>query len=129
MKTTFVERRNTNNVVFERANKIKNPRKIPGKDIKTYSEYIHFHQNKLLAHTIRADIIDPLRQCTFSEDTIYPFAYKNRRVGRPKLNWTSMAYERLAYKNTSATPLSWKHAHKQHIDDMRDRIVDRTIAL
>ena len=43
MKTIFVERRNTNELVFERADKIKNPRKIPGKDIKTYSEYIHFH--------------------------------------------------------------------------------------
>ena len=40
MKTTFVERANTNKKVFEKANEIKNPKGIEGGNVKPFSRHI-----------------------------------------------------------------------------------------
>lgn len=61
IKTTYVERSNTNQKVFDTANAYRNPKHTPGKDIKPFSTYVSCQQHKLLAHTIRADEDDPVR--------------------------------------------------------------------
>ena len=129
LKHTFVDRSNTNHKVFQMANAIKNPQQIEGKNVVQFSSYVHKQQNSLLAHTIRASPEDPLRQCTLTPNTIYPFEVTNRRVGRPKNNWTYKTYERLAIKNTPATASTWKDNPRLYMDMMKTSIVDRTVTV
>ena len=100
IKTTYVERANTNKKVFEQANAIVNPNNTTGKHIKPFSEYIQTQQHKFLAHIVRAQPNDPLRECTLQKNTPYPYEISNRRVGRPRNSWTSRTYERLVHKNS-----------------------------
>lgn len=63
-----------------------NPPKNTDTNIKTYGTYIHTQQNKMLAHIVRSENSDPLRQATLRKDSILPFEYQNKRVGRPRKN-------------------------------------------
>ena len=111
------------------ANAIKNPQQIEGKNVVQSSSCVHKQQNSSLAHTIRASPEDPFRQCTLTPNTIliYPFEVTNRRVGRPKNNWTYKTYERLAIKNTPATASTWKDNPRLYMDMMKTSIVDGTV--
>ena len=84
MKTTFVERENTNKKVFDAANAIKNPANLPNKNLLSFSEFTQKQQNQLLAHIDRTLGDDPLRECTLAPNTAYPSSVNNRCVGRPK---------------------------------------------
>ena len=127
IKTTFVERANTNAKAFAEINKIHNPKNIQGKFMKTYSDYIHTAQNKLLAHTIRADQEDPLRQCTLKPDSHIPIDLENKRVGRPRHNWTRATYERLAMKNTGTSKALFRNSPVEYMNLMLPKIRDRSI--
>lgn len=130
MKTTFVERANTNQLVMQRANAIKNPEGKPGKDIAPYSEYIHYKQNSLLAHIARTSTHDPLRQCTFTPGTNLPFQMGRKRVGRPRHNWTVQTYERMAkLNNPFLTNDEWKRNHYHYINLLQPKIADKTVKL
>ena len=87
MKTTFVDRNNSNAKVFQVANAIKNPENVPFKNVKPFSQYIRQKQQACIKHTIRAPLTDPLRQCTFEPDTSVPINIRNKRVGRPRVKW------------------------------------------
>ena len=127
LKSTYVDRANTNQFVFRKANECRNLKKTPEKNIKLFSEYIHTTQHKLLAHTIRSPLTDPLRQCTLASGTFYPNVIKNRRVGRPRHNWTWKSYERLAMKNTPATKQTFKENPGLYIDMMQVWINNKKI--
>ena len=103
MKTTYIERSNTNKRVFERANAIRNPKKEPGRDIKQFEAYVKSKQAGLLAHTMRSESKDPLRQCVFTNNTNYPIEYTNKRVGRPRRNWTAKTLENIYTINNFGT--------------------------
>ena len=51
MKTTYIDRANTNQEVFRRANSYKNPLGQAGKNIRQFKEYINAQQCKLLGHS------------------------------------------------------------------------------
>ncbi len=126
VKTTYVERANTNNKVFEKASRYKNPKHIPGKDVKTFSEYAHTQQNKLLAHIVRSDASDPLRQCTLAAGTPYPYKLFNKRVGRPRSYWTRATYERLINTNMVTNNNTLKTHPNLYIDQLLPAITGRT---
>ena len=93
MRTTFIDRSNTNRRVLDVASRCVNPPKHPGKDVKIFSEYVSDKSQALLAHIIRSQPEDPMRQCTFEKDTNLPKIHINRRVGRPREQWASGAYK------------------------------------
>ena len=64
LKTTFIDRRNTNELVFDRANQAKLPGSAP---ILPIDQYIQETQLKHLGHLIRADNDDPTREVTPSQ--------------------------------------------------------------
>ena len=120
LTTTFIDRANTNKKVFELANELYNPRHIPEKEIKTFGAYVNTKQQKLLAHTIRADEANPLRQATFIPFTAIPIEYPNRRVGRPRQNWSWHNLENIYIKNQWGTHEIFKFNRTeciQHIDE------------
>ena len=108
LTTTFVNRANTNEVVFQQANDCKNPRKLDGKDIVPYGTYIRRKQHVLLAHTIRAPDEDPVRQATIDPGTQLPVNVGKRRVGRPRDNWTWTNLEELYVLNNKGTKEQFK---------------------
>ena len=122
-----MDRANTNKVVFEKANTIKNPRNKPNKNIFTYGQRILQTQQKLLTHIARANTLHPMRQCTLEPNTIYPSDVNNRRVGRPRKRWADNTYERLAHKDIVFDHNRWKREHKYLIDLMEQQITNRTI--
>ena len=126
MKTTFVERSNSNQKVFAAANAIKNPKREEGKDIVTFSSFLHKQANQLLAHTIRAEEGDPLKECTFNNGTVNPYTIQQRRVGRPKNNWTYSTYERLIGKNVPIIKDVWKMSPQVYITNIRPSVLNRT---
>lgn len=87
MQTTFMNRSNTNQKVFQMASRIKNPSQAPNRDVRSFSNYVQSKQRALLKHTIRAPDSDPLRQCTFLASSSTPILTENRRVGRPRDKW------------------------------------------
>ena len=127
MKTTFVDRGNTNAKVFEKANAMKNPTGTQGKNIVAFSKYIHQQQNKLLAHTVRAPPEDPLRQCTLVANSAIPYQVDNRRVGRPKNNWTYSTYERLVKNNLGISHDLWKVSPHTYITAVEPAIRNKSI--
>ena len=129
LKHTFIDRSNTNHKILQTANRIKNPKNIEGKNVALFSDYVLKQQNSLLAHTIRASPEDPLRQCTLSSGSIYPFEVTNRRVGRPRNNWTFKTYERMAMKNTPANASTFKHNPTLYMDMMKTSILNRTVTV
>lgn len=85
LKTTFVDRRNTNEFVFKCANKAKPSGTAPILPIPTY---LHKQRQKHLGHIIRADNSDPVRQVTFLPSSHRPWLYSKKRVGKPRHHWT-----------------------------------------
>ena len=126
MKTTFVERENTNkNVRCGKHNQ--KPANVQNKNMLSFSECIHKQQNQLLAHIIRAPDDDPLRECTLAPVTALPFSVNNRRVGRPKNNWTFKTYERLIYKNIPMVRQLWKSEPEVYINEIRPLVMNRNV--
>ena len=103
MKTTFIDRSNTNQRVFEAANTAMTPEATPGKNIKSFSEYVSIEQCSLLTHTVREPCLDPLKQCTLDPQFDMPITMDNRRVGRPRQNWAWTCYETLFTKHRYGT--------------------------
>ena len=123
-KTTFVNRNNTNNFVFEEANKLKNPKNKENKNIKKFSEYVETKQEKLLLHVIREKDEEPTKQCTFDRYTVRPKRLSDKRVGRPKDNWTEKVYQRIAIKNSLAND---KKDFRRRSDDIIKKIEQKAI--
>jgi len=103
LKTTFVERSNTNNKVFQQANLIKNPQNTPNKNILTFETYIRNTQEALFKHLVRLPETDPVRQCTFEPNSAIPHIHTNRRVGRPRIRWEHDIASRIFTQNNLGT--------------------------
>ncbi len=106
---------------------IQNKQKIQGKYVKTFSDYVYTQQNKLLAHIVRSDESDPLRQCTLTAGTPYPYELFNKRVGRPRSYWTRATYERLINKNIVTVSNTLKTHPNLYIDQIVPAIKGKTI--
>jgi len=92
---TYIDRFNTNKRVMDLANQKKNPESVPGKNIKTFENYVQDKQKSLIKHIVRLPDEDPLRQCTLEPGSILPHVVHNRRVGRPRENWAWSAFEKV----------------------------------
>ena len=108
LKTTFIDRANSNKEVFRQANAERNPNGEPNKEIRSFQSYVEYKQEALLKHLVRADENDPLKMATFEPDTVVPRIYVKRRVGRPRKEWTVEAYKRLYLKHSYGTEETWK---------------------
>ena len=110
MKTTYIDRSNTNRRVIDKAKEVKNPKHIEGKNILTFNEYVNKKQNELMAHTIRADDDDPLRGSTLIPGLPLPIScnFGKRRVGRPRASWAWDTLKDIYIK----TGLGDKHSFK-----------------
>ena len=127
LQTTYMDRANTNHRIFEEINKTHNPKRATDRNMRTYSEYVHSAQNKLLAHTVRAANDDPLRQCTLKPNTHEPITLDRKRVGRPRQNWTRSTFERLAIKNLGTSKALFRTCPYQYMDILAPKIIDRSI--
>ena len=82
LKTTFIDRDNSNSAVFKKANEAKNPDNKLDKDIKPFGTYIHGTQVRLLTHTVRTRLYnmqDPLLEATIATGTVFPYEYKKKK--------------------------------------------------
>ena len=70
MKTTFVDRSNTNNTVLAAASQVRNPKRLPNKDFTPYGQLILNTQQKLLTHIARAPESDPMRPVSYTHLTL-----------------------------------------------------------
>lgn len=127
IKTTFVDRANTNQSVYNTANTFKNPNHKPDKDIRKFSTYVLTQQRKLLAHTIRADPRDPIRLTTLNTVSDMPTEVGKRRVGRPRKNWTWSTYSDLFVLNSLGTAEQFKIDPEDGIQRVAQLARDRNI--
>ena len=127
IQTTYMNRANTNARVFERASTIANPKSKPNKNIRPFSHYVQTRQESLLKHVVRSTNDDPLRQCTLEFNRPTPFKVLKRRIGRPRLNWTSEAYKRIYIKSNRGTSETWKSDPSSAIWNMEADIRNRLL--
>ena len=90
MQTTFVNRANTNQRVFEEATKYANDGRRFEQNfiqVRPFSEVIEQRRVTLAGHVLRSDPEDPMRQVSYLPGTAGLHLTGKRRVGRPKQNW------------------------------------------
>ena len=96
MVTTYIDRNNTNEKVFEEANKHWKSTGANGREVSTtilpVSSYVQKRKLTLLGHILRRNGDDPLFKVSFDQNYI-PKTAHTRRVGHPKQKWinTQMA--------------------------------------
>jgi hypothetical protein len=119
-KSTYNDRANTNRKVCQTASAIANLRNLQKNDIKPFSTYTNSKQEALLKRIVRTDHSDPLRQATLTYNDCTPYHVNERRVGRPRLNWTHETYKRLFINHGYGTVDDWKSNHIDAIRSMED---------
>ena len=80
--TTFVNRANTNEEVYRRANTA-----LGKKEITSFSAQHQKQKIKLMGHIIRSCDDDHEKFTTLHTDTTIPHLNNNRRAGQPRQNW------------------------------------------
>ena len=94
MKTTYVERGNTNLEVFKRANEQLKERE----KIRALSEIYLERKQKFFCKVATAGNTDPIRTITFQNQWAMPREHLPRRTGRPKHKWANEECKRLWQK-------------------------------
>ena len=94
MKTTFVDRANTNQEVLRRANE----QLGRGKQIKMLIQVYLQRKQLCLDKEVMANGKDPIRSITFTDKGVLPRLHLPRRVGRPKAKWANEECKRLWQK-------------------------------
>ena len=91
MKTTYVERANTNEAVFKRAEEL-----LKGnRPIRKLSSIYLERKQRFFCQVCNAPGHDPLRGTTFQANTTKPLEHRPRRRGRPKIKWAHTEAKRL----------------------------------
>ena len=89
LHTTFINRANTNEFVFQKANEAVGSTSVgPNRKIKPLTEILASKRLKLLGHVLRRERRHPLHQVTFASNRAIPRTPNIRRVGRPRKCWT-----------------------------------------
>ena len=89
LHTTYVDRNNSNEFVYHRANEVVGaPSQGPLRKIRPLTEILETKRLKLLGHVLRRPRSHPQHQVTFASYLALPKTTSNRRVGRPRKNWT-----------------------------------------
>ena len=87
MRTTSVNRANSNSRVLEEATKAAHPNPNDTRKVQLFSVQHKEMKTRLLGHIIRTDNSDPLRQLTFQAGTCCRVEYGKKRIGKPRQNW------------------------------------------
>ena len=88
MDTTYIDRANTNETVFKNANdKIKHEKGDKAKKVVSFIEASRKQKRKRASRIIRK-IGSAIHKISFSNEKLQKWTHRNRRVGRPRLNWT-----------------------------------------
>ena len=91
MQTTYVNRQNTNQRVYQTASDIAFP--SGNGCVKPFTELLDERRIKLAGHILRSPNSDPLRQVTYQPDSAEPVEIGKRRIGRPRQQWTFRSNE------------------------------------
>ena len=83
METTYINRENTNEEVYRRAN----AKARTDNAIRPLSQVLKEKRIKLLGHIVRRPGEHPQHQITFYTRSLIPRTVDKRRVGRPRLSW------------------------------------------
>ena len=86
MDTTYVDRNNTNQKVFQEANRKLEEEGKP-KEVKTFVETYKAQKIKRALRIIRKEGT-PIHNISFSEGKLKKWTHPRRREGRPRMNWT-----------------------------------------
>ena len=124
MKTTYVDRANTNEKVFEKAN-LYRYKPEDEKTIQSFQQYVNTKHNKMLGHVIRQPAEAPHRQIAFHNNTFTPGVYINRRVGRPRYHLVSNTYERIWIEDLNHPGDDWKTDTNSKISQIVERAQNR----
>ena len=114
MKTTFIDRRNTNLKVYRDANTLLQ-QEGGRKTIKSFKQIYACSRIKRLKRTINKTNT-PMHKITFESDLTL-WTYNNRRVGRPKYKWAEQALKSLWSEIQHAVP---QHAATEFNTDNQD---------
>ena len=124
MKTTYVDRANTNEKVFEKAN-LYRYKPEDEKTIQSFQQYVNTKHNKMLGHVIRQPPEAPHRQVAFHNNSFTPGVYINRRVGRPRYHLVSNTYERIWLEDLNHPGDDWKTDTNNKINQIVERAQNR----
>ncbi len=121
MDTTYVNRANTNLKVFNEANeKIKEEKGDKGKKVVSFIEAYKKQKRKRASRIIRTEN-SAIFKISFSNPNLRKWTHHNRRVGRPRLNWTEETIREL-----------WEHIKSQEdrykytaFDETNQEIIDK----
>ena len=127
LDTTYINRANTNQVVFTKSNELKNPNRIDGKNIAKFGTYLENKQQSFVKHIARLPFYDPIRQCTLEIEGIKPIEVTNRRVGRPRQTWAYTAYQQMFVKHGFGTKQFFNANSNIGIDLMKEQIMNKEI--
>ena len=94
MQTTFVNRQNTNAVIYSHANLIANITD-PNKKIGPLSDYVDNQAVKLIADILKSDNSDPRRQVCFNPDTGTIVRTEKLRQYGPRVHWLNQTIQRI----------------------------------
>ena len=85
--TTFINRGNNNQKLFRDANQHIREEGYRNRKIRTFIEtYTRFKRHRAIK--ILRQPNTPIHNITFSDDKLNCWIHSNRRVGRPRMNWT-----------------------------------------
>ena len=114
MRTTSVERTNTNKEVYRRANELIKNESAPGKIPKRIVPFVTCYLNSRIKRLIRLDKMNathPVRHITLGTDRgnrLVPWTPPNRRVGRPRFKWV------METMNDFWSSIAQQHTHTLH---------------
>ena len=91
MQTTYIDRQDTNQRVYQRASEIAYP--LGNGSIEPFATTLDERRVKLAGHILRSPNNDPLRQVTYEPDNAEPVEIGKRRIGRPRQQWTYRSKE------------------------------------
>ncbi len=94
LPTTCIDRRNTNQRVYELAQNALSKSTAPvspvgvATKIQPFSRYYKRQKLRLLGHSFRQPMEAPERNVTFCIHSVVPKLFPEKRVGKPRLQWT-----------------------------------------
>ena len=95
IQTTYVDRTNTNEHVYNSANhraiNQSNGGRGEVKHVIPISEYYENQRRKIVIEIITQDESNPITSICIDTDTLKLKSYNNKRVGRPRNNWWEQA--------------------------------------
>ena len=104
--STFVDRTKTNVFLLAEASRRLDIGRTrgPQKRLSLFSDTWKKRRRALLLHVIRSPPEDPMRRCTFLENTTLPLEPAKKRVGRPRLHWTIQGLRALWHESAPTRP-------------------------